>query len=296
MNTLDDELSRYFDVSPPTNVSSGDLPVVEDVFQLQIIEEDGDTQLSVRWMSGNERKVETILCGGCKTIELNGKLVGLVGKLFGGKKKVEPVVVVENGKIVVLFLRKENGEKGWFWDGDDKNDTKYVGEIEKGRPHGMGTITFGKGTSEGQKYIGEWKDGKYHGQGTYTFPDGKKYVGKWGDGLKNGQGTFTWNDGGKYIGEYKDGKYDGQGTYTWSDGRKYVGEYKDGKKNGQGTKTWTNGDMYEGEFKDGKYHGQGTYTWSDGRKYVGEWKDGETKRSWYCHFTGWEVCGGMEGE
>ena len=74
LNTLDEEISRYFDVSPPTNVSSGDLPVVSDVFQLQIVEEAGDTQLSVRWMSGDERKVETILCGGCKTIELNGKL------------------------------------------------------------------------------------------------------------------------------------------------------------------------------------------------------------------------------
>jgi hypothetical protein len=74
-------LSQYFDVSPPTNVSSGDLPLVEDVFQLQIVEEDGDTQLSLRWMSGNERKIETILCGGCKTIELNGKLEGLVKKL-----------------------------------------------------------------------------------------------------------------------------------------------------------------------------------------------------------------------
>ena len=92
LNTLDEEISRYFDVSPPTNVSSGDLPVVEDVFQLQIVEEDGDTQLSLRWMSGNERKLETILCGGCGTTELNGKLEGLVGKLFGGKKK-EPVVV-----------------------------------------------------------------------------------------------------------------------------------------------------------------------------------------------------------
>ena len=93
LNTLDDELSQYFDVSPPTNVSSGDLPVVSDVFQLQIVEEDGDTQLSVRWMSGNERKVETILCGGCKTIELNGKLEELVGKVVG-KKKEEPVVIV----------------------------------------------------------------------------------------------------------------------------------------------------------------------------------------------------------
>ena len=61
LNTLDEEVSKYFDVSPPTNVSSGDLPVVSDVFQLQILEEDGDTQLTLRWMSGNERKVETIL-------------------------------------------------------------------------------------------------------------------------------------------------------------------------------------------------------------------------------------------
>ena len=97
LNTLDDEVSKYFDVSPPTNVSSGDLPVVEDVFQLQIVEEDGDTQLSLRWTSGNERKVETNLCGGCKTIELNGKLEELVGKLVG-KKKEEPVVYKEEIK------------------------------------------------------------------------------------------------------------------------------------------------------------------------------------------------------
>jgi len=131
LNTLDEEVSKYFDVSPSTNDGSGKLPVVSDVFQLQIIEEDGDTQLSLRWMSGNERKIETILCGGCKTIELNGKLEELVGKLFGGKK-IEPVVVVENGEMVVLFLRRENGQQGWFWEGDENDDTKYVGEIEKG--------------------------------------------------------------------------------------------------------------------------------------------------------------------
>ena len=112
LNTLDDELSQYFDVSPPTNVSSGELPVVSDVFQLQIVEEDGDTQLSLRWMSGNERRVETKLCGGCKTIELNGNLKELVEKLFG-KKKVEPVVEEEKREMVVLFLRKENGKQGW---------------------------------------------------------------------------------------------------------------------------------------------------------------------------------------
>ena len=131
LNTLDEEVSKYFDVSPPTNVSSGDLPVLSDVFQLQIVEEDGDTQLSLRWMSGNERRVETKLCGGCKTIELNGNLKELVEKLFG-KKKVEPVVEEEKREMVVLFLRKENGKQGWFWEGDENKDTKYVGEIEKG--------------------------------------------------------------------------------------------------------------------------------------------------------------------
>jgi len=128
LNTLDDELSQYFDVSPPTNVSSGDLPVVEDVFQLQIVEEDGDTQLSVRWMSGNERKVETILCGGCKTIELNGKLDELIGKLVG--KRVEPVV--------------------------------YKKEIKNSERIVQRTYTF----LNGDKYVGEYKDGEKHGQGT----------------------------------------------------------------------------------------------------------------------------------
>ena len=77
----------------------------------------------------------------------------------------------------------------------------------------------------------------------------------------------------KYVGDIENMKPNGQGTYTSPDGRKYVGEWKDGKKNGQGT-----------------------FTLPDGRKYVGEWLDGETKRSWYCHVKGWEVCKRMEGE
>ena len=111
LNTLDEEVSKYFDVSPPTNVSSGDLPVVEDVFQLQIVEEDGDTQLSLRWTSGNERKVETDYCEGCKTKILNDKVKGLVEKLVGGKR-VE--VVVEKKEKGVLYERKVNGEWGLF--------------------------------------------------------------------------------------------------------------------------------------------------------------------------------------
>ena len=96
LNTLDEEVSKYFDVSPSTNDGSGKLPVVSDVFQLQIIEEDGDTQLSLRWTSGDNRRVETQYCEGCKTFKLNGKLEELVKKLVG----VEGVVLVKNNIVV----------------------------------------------------------------------------------------------------------------------------------------------------------------------------------------------------
>jgi len=187
LNTLDDELSQYFDVSPPTNVSSGDLPVVSDVFQLQIVEEDGDTQLSVRWMSGNERKIETILCGGCKTIELNGKLKELVGKLVGGKKE-EPVVYKEEIKNSEPIVQRTIN----YTDG-----SKYVGEYKDGVRNGLGTKTW----SNGDKYQGEWKDGKKHGQGTYTSQDGTKGKGEfkdntpWNISLYGKYGNFT----GKYV-------------------------------------------------------------------------------------------------
>ena len=215
LNTLDNEISQYFDVSPGTNVSSGELPLVEDVFQLQIVEEDGDTQLSLRWTSGNERKVETDYCEGCKTIELNGKLVGLVGKLVGGKN-VEEVRVVEKRRKGILFDFFYDSEYVWLEDGDEKRDRKYVGEIVNGEPNGHGTYTYGKGEKwKEQKYVGEWKDGKEHGQGTTTFPNGDKYVGEYKDGEENGIGTYTWTDGTNYVGEYKDGKrWDGTMYYT----------------------------------------------------------------------------------
>ncbi len=77
----------------------------------------------------------------------------------------------------ILFFRKENGELGYFENGDEDKDRKYVGEIENGLPNGQGTYTW----SDGRKYEGEHKDGERQGQGTYTFPSGDKYkyIGEW---------------------------------------------------------------------------------------------------------------------
>jgi len=160
-----------------------------------------------------------------------------------------------NEKNGVLYFGKRNGENGFYtekWGGveseDNRDFSKYEGEIKIGFPNGQGILTF----PDGEKYVGEFKDGTPNGQGTFTSPDGKKYVGEHKDGKMYGQGTFTWNDGSKYVGGYKDGEYHGQGTHTWSNGGKYVGEYKDGKKHGQGTLTFPDGEKYVGELKDGE--------------------------------------------
>jgi hypothetical protein len=247
LNTLYDELSKYFDFSPIPQIESGDCLVGCDVFQLQIVEEDGNTQFSLRWMNENFRRIETKLCGGCKTIELNGKLKELVEKLFRGKK-VETVVVVEKRRKGVLFHRLVNGEFRWFGNGDEEKDGKYVGDIENGEPIGQGTFTW----SDGEKYVGEWKDGRKSGQGTLTLSSGNKYVGEFKEGIYHGQGTFTWSDGDKYVGEFKDGKKHGQGTYTFSDEKKYVGEWKNGKQNGQGILTFPDGRNGVGEWRENK--------------------------------------------
>ncbi len=55
----------------------------------------------------------------------------------------------------VLFFINRNRKLGWYEDGDEKKDGKYVGEIENMKPNGQGTHTY----SNGKKYVGEWKGG-----------------------------------------------------------------------------------------------------------------------------------------
>ena len=158
-----------------------------------------------------------------------------------------PLVAQETG---VLYFKKVNGKYGWFENGNDKKDWKYIGEIKNGKPDGTGVLihTFGK-------YSGELKNGLLHGQGTYTYVNGSKYVGEFKDGKKSGQGTYTFVNGSKYVGEFKDGKKNGQGTYTYKSGRKRVGEFRKGKpwnvksydKNGKIETEWVKGKKLEKE-------------------------------------------------
>ena len=81
--------------------------------------------------------------------------------------KFAPIVRLKIKRLTsgTLYYRKLKGNWGFFFNGDEKNDTKYLGEIKNGIPNGQGTYIW----PIGQKYVGEFKDGKEHGQGT-LFP------------------------------------------------------------------------------------------------------------------------------
>jgi len=81
-----------------------------------------------------------------------------------------PLVAQETG---VLYLKKVNSKFGWFENGNDKKDWKYIGEIKNGKPNGTGVLSSTLG-----KYSGEVKNGMKHGLGTYTYKSGRKRVGE----------------------------------------------------------------------------------------------------------------------
>ena len=160
----------------------------------------------------------------------------------------------DNHKGETLYLWKTSSGVQWYRFGNKYTRPQYKGEVENGKPNGLGVLIY---PYNGKSIVGEWKNGKEwktkhrtkygrliwkfemgkNGQGMSTSLYGEKYVGEWKNGNPNGQGTLTLPYGEKYEGEWKDGKYDGQGTFTYSYGTKYVGEWKNGKWDSQGTFT-----------------------------------------------------------
>ena len=82
------------------------------------------------------------------------------------------------------------------------DDAKYIGELRRGLPDGIGTCYF----SNGDKYEGEWKNGKREGRGVYYF----------NSGICNGD---------RYEGEYRKGKREGKGAYYFKNGNCTIGNY-----------------------------------------------------------------------
>ena len=90
---------------------------------------------------------------------------------------------------------------GWFKNGNERTDGKYVGEVINNVPNGQGDYFY----SDGFKYSGNWIDGRQEGEGTFISPDGSSFEGEWMYGKKwngneydkNGNITEKWVNGNK---------------------------------------------------------------------------------------------------
>ena len=109
-------------------------------------------------------------------------------------------VIGDNHKGETLYWWGKYPDYKWMGFGDKEIQPKYQGDVENGKPNGLGIL---------------------------IDPDGIKYVGEWIHRWKNGQGTFTWSDGGEYVGSWKNGTrwngtfYDKNGNiiYKYVNGR-----------------------------------------------------------------------------
>jgi len=61
---------------------------VENSFQLVLMEEAGDTQISLTWNNLDKKRVEEEYCEGCKTKDLRNSIAGLVENFFGNQKEL----------------------------------------------------------------------------------------------------------------------------------------------------------------------------------------------------------------
>ena len=112
-------------------------------------------------------------------------------------------VIGDNHKGETIYRWKTSSGFVWKGFGNKDNHPIYKGDVENGKPNGVGFMTYPDGTH----YIGEWKNGKFHGIGTLTAFYGNMYVGGWKDGRYHGHGTYTWRSGSKFVGENKDGLF-----------------------------------------------------------------------------------------
>jgi hypothetical protein len=68
---------------------------IENAFKMDLISEDGDTQISITWNDQDQKRVEEDYCEGCKTKGLRLMIGGLVEKLVRNRMNDKPSILVE---------------------------------------------------------------------------------------------------------------------------------------------------------------------------------------------------------
>jgi hypothetical protein len=120
------------------------------------------------------------------------------------------------------------------------NGDVYVGGFLDDCCHGQGTLTFGKGLTEGDKYTGTFANGKRSGPGKYQWANGDVFEGQFDDGIFHGEGVIKFGNGSKFEGNFVHGECP-SGKMTFSDGSIYTGSLNGGRPDGKGMTTSRNG-------------------------------------------------------
>jgi len=255
-NTLTQELSKHFQILPQDQfervqekvfeeleydectedqciIRIQEILQIENVFNLQVIGEEGDTQLNLKWMNLDEKKNREDYCEGCKTKELRKRVKELVGQLVGltESKQLGDIPQTKrlnlNEKINITLYRNHDRDswekegKKWFRLGNEETMNRYEGETINGIPNGYGYIIF----TNGDTFEGEFVDGEYI-NGRYIFKSGSVYDGGFKNEILHGSGTYKYKEGDLYIGKFINGLKEGQGSYFWKNGNKFIGLWK----------------------------------------------------------------------
>ena len=158
----------------------------------------------------------------------------------------------------------------------------YVGEIQNGKPHGEGRLTYSDDSTNIKYYEGDWVNGKKHGHGTMEWKDNEKYVGQWKSDERCGAGKYYYSDGSRYEGNWAKNERNGVGTYYFSNGDRYEGEWMHRLKHGEGTTYYASGELTKA-----------THTWAENRRFG---PATEYTTDGYIHKGSYNVNGNKDGE
>ncbi|MEZ5543489.1 MAG: hypothetical protein R3F42_15835 [Pseudomonadota bacterium] len=153
----------------------------------------------------------------------------------------------------------------------------WSGACVDGKASGQGVELYryrDDGAWQEERYVGEMQAGKLHGAGILTYDNGDRFEGVFTGGRRAGQGTYTHVNGDRYEGDFIDDKMTGRGTFSYHAGGRYEGEFVNGEFQGHGTFVFANGSRYEGGFRGGLPNGSGTFRAADGETVSGNWLNG----------------------
>ena len=163
---------------------------VENAFQLILMAEEGDTQISLTWNDLDRKRVEEEYCEGCKTKELRESLSKLVSKLvdpsivktYVTEKKETPD---RSKSLTSGTLYGEESEKLWYWSISKNSNTNgtYDGEILNNQPNGNGSLIWKDSSGGTNTYKGNWSNGLMHGQEEGRYSWGEFFIGEWKFGV-----------------------------------------------------------------------------------------------------------------